>query len=187
MRSEGKYKTIVIDPPWRYKGGMIVTGNAPGRTKYLRESKTPYPTMSIDEIKSLNINSLMDETGCHVYLWTTNQHLEFAWDIMRGWGVIPKQLLTWAKKPKGMIGFGAYSPCTEFCLFGASGKKAIHISRSERTWFEWARTIKHSEKPQGFYDMVEKISPAPRIDLFARKQRIGWDVWGNEVENSIKL
>ena len=41
----GKYKTIVIDPPWRYKGGMIVTGNAPGRTKYLRESKQKYLIM----------------------------------------------------------------------------------------------------------------------------------------------
>jgi N6-adenosine-specific RNA methylase IME4 len=166
---------------------MIVTGNAPGRTKYLRESKTPYPTMSIEEIKALPIKNIMSKDGAHIYLWTTNQHLEFAWDIMRGWGAIPKQLLTWVKKPKGMIGFGTYSPCTEFCLFGTSAKKAINISRSERTWFEWARTIKHSEKPQGFFDIVEKVSPLPRIDVFARREREGWDVFGNEVNNSVDL
>lgn len=183
---QGKtFRCICADPPWRYKTTMAVTGNAPGRTRQHGRSGTDYPTMSIDEVASMPVRDMLHAEGAHVYLWTTNAHAEHAWRIMRAWGCEPKQLLTWAKKPKGMIGFGAFSPCTEFCLFGSSAKRAIHEGRSERTWWEWPRTIKHSEKPQGFFDVIEAVSPGPRLELFARRQREGWTCWGNEVETTI--
>lgn len=177
-----KFKTICADPPWKYKTTMAVTGNAPGRTPQHGRSGTEYPTMSIDEIVSLPVRDLLHPDGAHVYLWTTNTHLEHAWRIMRAWGCEPKQLLTWAKKPKGMIGFGAFSPCSEFVLFGSSAKRAIHIGRSERTWWEWPRTTKHSEKPQGFFDVIESVSPSPRLELFARRKRDGWTAIGQDID-----
>ena len=176
------FRCIVADPPWRYKTTMAVTGNAPGRTRQHGRSGTDYPTMSIDDVAAMPVRDMLHPEGSHVYLWTTNAHAEHAWRIMRAWGCEPKQLLTWAKKPKGMIGFGAFRPCTEFCLFGSSAKRAIHEGRAERTWWEWPRTIKHSEKPQGFFNVVEAVSPGPRLELFARRARPGWTVWGNEVE-----
>lgn len=138
--------------------------------------------MTVEEIAAMPVRDKLHADGSHVYLWTTNTHLEHAWTVMRAWGATPKQVLVWAKRPKGMIGFGAYSPCTEFVLFGYSGKRACHNARSERTWWEWPRTTKHSEKPQGFFDVVERVSPGPRLELFARRQRAGWCVWGDEIE-----
>jgi len=177
----GGYRTIVADPPWRYDGRLPVTGNAPGRTRQHGSSGTDYPTMSIKEIAEMPVTRLRNTDGSHLYLWTTNTHLEHAWNIARKWGFEPKQLLTWCKKPKGMIGFGAYSPCTEFCLFAACGARAAHIGRSERTWWEWPRTTKHSQKPAGFFDIIEAVSPTPRLEMFARARRLGWDAWGNEA------
>jgi N6-adenosine-specific RNA methylase IME4 len=159
---------------------MAVTGNAPGRTKQNGRSGTDYQTMSIEEIAALEVRDLIAPTGTHLYLWTTNTHLEHAWGIARAWGFTPKQLLTWCKKPKGMIGFGAFSPCTEFCLFAAAVERAIHRGRCDRTWWEWPRTIKHSAKPVQFFDVVESVSPGPYLEMFARKNRLGWDAWGNE-------
>jgi N6-adenosine-specific RNA methylase IME4 len=51
--------------------------------------------------------------------------------------------------------------------------------RIDTTWWKWPR-MGHSVKPEGFLDMVERVSPAPRLELFARRDRLGWDTWGNE-------
>jgi N6-adenosine-specific RNA methylase IME4 len=178
-----KYRTIVADPPWRYKTTMAVTGNAPGRTPQHGRSgaEVEYPTMSIEEIAALPVGEWTDPAGAHLYLWTTNTHVEHAFSVARAWGFTPKNLLTWCKKPKGMIGFGAFSQSTEFILFAANGKRAIHQGRSNTTWFEWPRVIRHSAKPEGLIDIVERVSPGPYLEMFARRPRIGWDLWGNEA------
>ena len=44
------------------------------------------------------------------------------------------------------------------------------------------RTDKHSEKPNEFVEIIEKLYPsAPKIELFARNKRKGWHVWGHEA------
>lgn len=176
------YRTIVADPPWRYKTTMAVTGNAPGRVRQHGRSgaSMEYATMSVAEIAALPVADLRDAAGAHLYLWTTNTHVEHAWTVARAWGFTPKTLLTWCKRPKGMIGFGAFSGSTEFILFATSGPRAVHVGRWHTTWFEWPRTLRHSAKPTAFFDVVERVSPAPRLEMFARGPRIGWDVWGDE-------
>jgi N6-adenosine-specific RNA methylase IME4 len=177
------YRTIVADPPWRYKTTMAVTGNAPGRTRQHGRSGSAieYPTMSVEEIAAMPVNSLLHPEGAHLYLWTTNTHIEQAWGVSRAWGFEPKNLLTWCKRPKGMIGFGAFSQSTEFILFASSARRAIHTSRCNTTWFEWPRTLAHSRKPEALQELVERISPGPYLELFARRRRYGWDVWGDEA------
>lgn len=181
-----KFKTIVADPPWRYKSRMLVTGNCAGYPGKYEDSGTDYPTMSIEEITALPVRELADETGCHLYMWTTKDHLEYSWDIARAWGFVPKQVLVWCKPPKGMIGFGTFSGCTEFVLFAASGERAIHHNRCERTWWEWPRSA-HSAKPEAFQDVVESVSPGPYLEMFARRERLGWATWGNEALNHVRL
>ena len=61
------------------------------------------------------------------------------------------------------------------------------VERIDTTWFEVKRTKRHSEKPEFFQDLIEKVSEAPRLEMFARRYRMGWDVWGNEVESDIAL
>lgn len=177
------YQTIVADPPWRYKKDLVVTGNAPGRTRRIRGSGTPYSTLTVEEIRSLPVGELADRRA-HLYLWTTNTHLEYAWGIARQWGFTPKTLLTWCKAPKGMIGFGTFSLASEFVLFAERGGKAINVGRSDRTWFQWARGA-HSQKPAGFLDLVESVSPSPYVELFARSPRLGWDSWGYGYEVAV--
>ena len=187
--AQSEYRTIVIDPPWRYKTTLAVTGNAPGRTRQQGRSgaAVEYPTLSIKEITDLPVASLAHPDGAHLYLWTTNTHVEHAWAIVRAWGFTPKNLLTWCKRPKGMIGFGAFSQSTEFILFAASGQRAVHRDRCNSTWFEWPRSVKHSAKPEPFMEIVERISPGPHLEMFARRPRAGWDVWGNEVESDVAI
>lgn len=43
------------------------------------------------------------------------------------------------------------------------------------------RKREHSRKPDELYEIIEKCSPGPYLELFARCQRPGWDQWGNEV------
>ena len=181
-----RFKCIVADPPWRYKNTMPVTGNDAGYPGRYERSKTNYATMTVEKITELPVRELADKAGCHLYLWTTKDHLEYSWGIVRAWGFTPKQILTWCKKPKGMIGFGTFSGCTEFVMFAVTGKRAIHHNRCNRTWWEWPRG-KHSAKPEAFQDIVESVSPGPYLELFARRKRLGWSVWGNEVDSDVAI
>jgi len=175
--SGGKYRTIVVDPPWqvhqppmRYETGVAPPKGEPNRP-------LPYPTMSADEIAALPVDDLADE-NCHLYLWTINRYVEDAYIICREWGFNPSTLLTWCKAPMGMGPGGAYALTAEFCLFARQGKGAFE-TRQDRSWWEWPRG-RHSAKPDAFLDIVERVSPGPYVELFARRARFGWDYWGNE-------
>jgi hypothetical protein len=43
----------------------------------------------------------------------------------------------------------------------------------------------HSRKPDAFLDMVEQVSPGPYLEMFARRQRLGWDTWGDQALNHV--
>jgi N6-adenosine-specific RNA methylase IME4 len=47
-----------------------------------------------------------------------------------------------------------------------------------------ARKGDHSTKPEAWLDYFEQVSPPPYVELFARRHRLGWDVWGNESANT---
>jgi N6-adenosine-specific RNA methylase IME4 len=174
-----KSRTIVADPPWRYRGTMI--GHIGHREA---RSAVPYQTMSTDEIAALPIAELADRDA-HLYLWTTNTHLPAAWGIVRAWGFDYSTTLVWNKTPRGLIGGATYNICTEFVLFCRRGALPA-LTRTDRNWWEWPRSL-HSTKPEAFIDMVECVSPPPRLELFARRNRLGWDTWGNEAINHIQL
>ena len=81
---------------------------------------------------------------------------------------------------------GMYCPTTEFLLLARKGKMPKK-KRVDSTWWQVKRTNKHSKKPEFFQDMIEAQTDGPRIELFARRRRPGWDVFGNEVEGSIAI
>jgi|SRR3990172_4546057 len=172
-----KYRTIYADPPWPMFGG--------GKIK--RGADKHYPLMSIKEISDLDVNSLADE-NCHLYLWTTNSFLPQAFEVMKKWGFVYKTTITWAKNS---IGLGQYfRGQTEHCLFGVKGilpYKIINNKRAQGSTLLIANKQKHSEKPEEMYEIIEKVSYEPRIELFARKIHNDWDVYGNEVDSNIIL
>ncbi len=137
-----------------------------------------YPTMTVEQIGALPVRDLAEDHA-HLYLWTTQRYL---WDVIAiatAWGFTGSTLLTWCKAPTGFSLGGAYGKATEFCLFARRGTLPA-LSKINRDWWQWPRTA-HSAKPEAFLDLVERVSPAPRLELFARRNRLGWDTWGNEA------
>jgi N6-adenosine-specific RNA methylase IME4 len=176
----GGYECIVADPPWQY-GKWGKASVAPRGSSYQpQDSEMPYNTMSVDEISAMNVKGLAAD-NCDLYLWTTGKYLPAAFDVLKAWGFKYCQTLTWCKKPKGTGQGGLYCPTTEYLILGRRGKMPKGKTRLDTTWWEVKRPMKHSKKPEFFQDMIEQMSNGPRIELFARRARDGWDVWGNEV------
>lgn len=177
-----RYRTIVADPPWRY------TKSPTPRLSGGSAAEHQYPTMDSDEIAALLDPSLIDDQA-HLYLWVTNPVLldmrveirgrSSALDIVRAWGFEPAALLTWHKL--GPMGLGFYfRGDTEHVIFATRGGLGIPPSMRVSNHFA-AKKGRHSVKPDRFYEIVEKVSPGPYLELFARRRRYGWDVWGNEA------
>jgi N6-adenosine-specific RNA methylase IME4 len=139
------------------------------------EEKIDYPTMSIEEIKNVKIPATKD--GCHIYLWTTHRFLPDAFEVLKAWGADYQCCLVWDKK-KGMTPFSWMYSC-EFVLFGRIGSLPL-LKNGEKTVFEGVRR-EHSRKPIEFYELVKKVSPGPRIDMFSREKHEGFEQWGNET------
>jgi len=162
-----KYQTIVIDPPWPVK--KIIRDDRPNQDVF------DYPTMSIQEITDFNINQYADD-NCHIYLWSTHKFLPTAFLILDAWGFRYQCLMTWVKNV-GMTPF-SWMYSTEHCLFGRKGSLDL-LKKGVRLDFN-AKVREHSRKPDEFYDIVRSVSPGPRIDIFSREAREGFEQYGNE-------
>jgi len=177
---DGGYQTIVCDPPWKY-GKWGKASIAPRGSSYEpQDSVMPYDTMTVEEITAMRIDKIA-AANCDLYLWVTQKYLPDAFEIMKAWGFKYCQTLTWCKKPKGTGQGGLYCPTTEFLLLGRRGKMPAGKKRIDTTWWQVKRPMRHSKKPEQFQDIIEAQSDEPRIELFARRARHNWDVWGNEV------
>lgn len=179
-----KYKTIIADPPWRYgKWGVATPESRPNGKQY----DMPYETMTISEIAALPVAAMAAE-NCDLYLWTTQKYLPQAFDVLKAWGFRYCQTLTWCKAPRGTGQGGLYCPTNEFLILGRKGRMPTGKTRKDSTWWKVKRPHnQHSKKPEFFQDMIEQQSDGPRVELFARRPREGWDVWGNEVECTAEL
>ena len=141
-----------------------------------------YPLMELDEIKQMPIKNLAKEK-CWVFLWTTQKYLFDAKTVLENWGFNFLCMGVWEKtfgKSAGMPLFG-FRWNAEFILIGYNKKPDLWIKGKPLIplCFQ-AENIRHSQKPDKFYKMIEPLGN-DRIDIFARKKRLGWDVWGNEV------
>lgn len=174
------YSTIVADPPWAYDEGWPRFGDRAG-VEHVR-TPLPYSSMGLDAISKLPVRDLADDDA-HLYLWTTNRYLRAAFDVAEAWGFTPSTVLTWCKPPIGVGPGGAYAITTEFVLFARRGSLKA-LERVESTWWTWSRAG-HSVKPAAFLDLVERVSPGPYVELFARQPRLGWDSWGHGYESGV--
>jgi N6-adenosine-specific RNA methylase IME4 len=171
-----RYRTIVADPPWRYRTSGIVTTAKTGATR--PDVEAQYPTLSVDELCALDVGALA-EPDAHLYVWVTNPMLFEARRLIDAWGFEYRTLITWEKQ--GQLGLGYwFRGQTEHVAFATRGDLPIPPDRRERNIFRAPRAA-HSVKPDAFLDLVERVSPGPYLELFARRQRIGWDTWGNEA------
>jgi len=164
------YRTIVADPPWDL--GRVNAGWRAGSVAAL-----PYPVMGMEEIAALPVGAMADKSA-HLYLWTVTTVLRHSFSIVEAWGFEPRQVIVWAKPG---LGPGArFRQTCEYVIFGVRGPSLPITTRSVGTWHRWPRGA-HSVKPDQFYEMVERVSPGPYLEMFARRRRYGWDAWGNEA------
>lgn len=163
----GKYQTIVIDPPWPME--------KIGRDVRPAQAGFDYPAMTEDELKAFALPEIVED-DCHLYLWTTHKFLPMALRLAQHWGFRYQCLLTWVKN----VGITPYSwmYSTEHVVFARKGNLDL-LQMGRRLDFQ-ARVREHSRKPDEFYDLVREVSPGPRIDIFSRESREGFDSWGNE-------
>jgi N6-adenosine-specific RNA methylase IME4 len=175
-----RYRTIVADPPWDYRDHL---GDGP------RGAAGHYGCMTQQELMNLPVG-LWAMENAHLWLWTTNAFLisGAAGRLAESWGFTPRTVRTWIKgriengQLIQQIGLGHFlRNTTEHVLFCVRGKLDV-LNHDTPTAFVAERHA-HSEKPAVFYDTVVHVSPPPYLDVFARKQRFGWDTWGDEAFN----
>jgi len=118
-----KYRTIVVDPPWEI-------GDFPPNFGYEAGKACPYPTMTMDEIRSLPVSGMV-AAGAHLYLWTINERLEESFGVVRAWGFEPSATLTWCKPRYGVGLGGAFPSDTEFIIYARQrgGCEAVEFTR----------------------------------------------------------
>lgn len=166
LDAQGLFQTIVIDPPWDW--------GDEGDVNQFGRAKPEYSTMPFADIKALPINKIAD-ANCHLYLWVTNRSLPKAFALIDAWGFRYITCLTWCKPSIGMGNY--FRGSTEQVLFAVKGSQPLK-RHDVGTYFNAPRGDKHSAKPDEFYQLVESCSYAPFIDIFGRKERDGWSVWG---------
>lgn len=172
-----KYRTIVVDPPWTPSLG------ATWRTRFTDKARPQkhYATMTLDDIRALSVPAMSQS---HLWLWCLSQHVDWGYEVARAWGFEPIILLTWAKPG---LGTGRFQCNTEHVLLARRGSRHGNpFGPTGGTAFGWSRSA-HSVKPEAFYALVERVSPGPYLEMFARRPRLGWDVWGDEAPGAVEL
>ena len=165
-----RYRCLVIDPPW-------ATNKIDREQRPNQHEQLDYGTKTLEEIADIPILELANLDGCHVFLWVTHKFLSEGLKLFEKWGVKYQCVLTWVK-PFGITPF-SWMYNTEHVLFGRIGSLEL-LQNGIKLSFE-APNIIHSRKPDIFYDIVRTVSPPPRLDMFARETREGFDSYGNEV------
>ncbi len=176
-----KFATVLADPPWQFH-------NRTGKMAPEHKRLSRYPTMTMQEIKNLPVESILEDTA-HLYLWIPNALLSDGLQVMKAWGFTYKTNLIWYKIRKDggpdRRGVGFYfRNVTEMILFGVRGKNARtrQAGRSQENII-LSKKREHSRKPDEQYELIQRCSPGPYIELFARGSRPGWFVWGNQAES----
>jgi site-specific DNA-methyltransferase (adenine-specific) len=184
-----KYHLIYCDPPWEYD--RKVTKGA---------ALAHYQTMDFEQICSLPVHQLAAK-DCMLLMWTTNNMMMRSGEVMKRWGFeFVTIYTTWVKTyPNGnpVKNMGSYTrPACEFIIVGKRGRAAQYrknkcvsqvLVAPRPTKFDKKNVVIHSKKPEEMYAIFdlyfgEDYHKLNKIELFSRKKRMGWDVWGNETE-----
>jgi len=169
IQSGKKFGTIYSDPPWKYSNQATRASTS-----------NHYKTLTPDEIASLPISELTDEKA-HLHLWTTNAFLFECPKILEAWGFEYKGVFVWIKNQMGIGNYWRVSH--EFMVLGVKGGLTFS-DHSQMSWHQSGRT-KHSVKPEHIANLIEKVSPGPYLELFGRRSRNNWIVWGNEIDRNL--
>ena len=169
------FRCIVADPPWEIR--KLTHKARPNQVGM------DYATMTLDEIKALPVGEIAAD-DCWMFMWTIQKYLFESKSVLEAWGFNHLCTGTWEKtygRSAGMPLYG-FRWNVEFYLVGYRNKPPLWPKRKLMPLAFAAPNVRHSSKPEAFQDMVETVSPGPYLELFARRPRLNWTVWGNEVE-----
>ena len=183
-----KYQVIMSDPPWNFKAR-----SDKGVTE--RAAAHHYEVQDLDWIKSLPVRDIVSPEGCVLLLWVTDTHLFQAQEVIKSWGFEYSTIgFHWAKlnrKSDGFfVGMGYYTRANpEICLLCRTKKIPKVVNLGVRRLIDGStprqivsRLREHSRKPDEAYDRaVELFGDVPRLEMFSRESRAGWDSWGNQT------
>jgi len=181
----GKYRCLVVDPPWN-QGKTGKRSVRPAQTTSL-----DYPTLTYEKIKTLPVSEWAGKNA-FIWLWATNSKerktgapvLKMAFDLLQEWEFTYYTTITWDKRT-GPCPFGPYQIVTEHILFGYRGKAIFPKAclGKTKTLVQAAPASRvHSAKPEVLYSHIRRWFSGPRLDVFARSKREGFDGWGNQYE-----
>jgi N6-adenosine-specific RNA methylase IME4 len=174
----GPFGTVLADPPWRFT-------NRTGKMAPEHRRLARYSTMTLQEIMALQVAQFMLPAS-HLYLWVPNALLDDGLAVMQQWGFTYKTALVWYKVRKDggpdRRGVGFYfRNVTELVLFGVRGRLRTLAPGRRQENIIVSQKREHSRKPEALYIVIERCSPGPYLELFARHQRPGWTQWGDEA------
>lgn len=193
-----KYKVILADPPWNY-GNL----DSSERTKVFdykkreykrrrfRGAASWYPLMKTKDICEIPIKDFADK-DCVLFLWGTWPKLQDSLEVIKEWGFDYKTIgFIWIKINKSGFprkrGIGHYTyPNSEFCLISTKGHPKVN-NRCSSVLLTKEFLKQFSRKPDIVYLKIESMFNGPYLELFSRRKREGWDVYGNQVNDSIKI
>jgi N6-adenosine-specific RNA methylase IME4 len=173
------FRVILADPPWRF--GDRLPGPKRGASKH-------YRTMATRDICALHLPPIAKDAI--IFLWRVSAMQEEAFEVMKAWRFQLKSELVWIKtasagsRENGKMGMGHYTRLDhEVCLIGTRGRGAQLVTDHGVRSVVFAPRGEHSAKPGAAYDAIERLTAGaePRLELFARKPRLGWECWGDEV------
>tara|TARA_R110000851_G_C12754694_1_gene532435 strand:+ start:34 stop:597 length:564 start_codon:yes stop_codon:yes gene_type:complete len=181
-----KYNIIYADPPWSFNskktGGNMTSG-----------AENKYPTMSMDQLKSMDIESLCAD-DCVLIMWYVGSQPQEALDLCKAWGFTVKNIngFVWNKltvKGNPFFGMGFYTRAgSESALIAIRGKASSIVNDHSVRAVRSAKVGKHSAKPTEFRsDIIKMCGDKPRLEMFSRSACDGWDMFGNEVDESISI
>jgi N6-adenosine-specific RNA methylase IME4 len=178
LGAETAFGTVLADPPWRFS-------NRTGKVAPEHRRLARYQTLTAKEIAGLPVAALMAPRS-HCYLWVPNALLAEGLMVMENWGFTYKANLVWHKvrKDGGSDGRGVgfyFRNVTELVLFGSRGQLRTLAPGRRQVNLLATRKREHSRKPDEMYELIERCSPGPHLELFARHRRPGWTAWGDEA------
>lgn len=169
---DGRFGTIVIDPPWPMQ--KIERDVRPNQVAF------EYPTMTEDELVAFGerVNAAAAD-DCHMFMWTTHKFLPMALRLLESWGFRYVLTMVW-HKPGGFQPIGLPQYNCEFCVYARKGTPTFVDTKAFSTCFDAPRR-EHSRKPDEFYDVIRRVTGGTRIDIFSREPREGFSQFGNEA------
>jgi N6-adenosine-specific RNA methylase IME4 len=172
LPNRGPYRVAVCDVPWP---------SEPNDPEPAERGYWPFPTMSIEQLCALDVGSIMHADAV-MWFWTTNFHMRYAFTILDAWGFYVPTILTWAKDRDSLFRAHWLHGQTEHALMAVRGKPIVTLS-NQTTLLRAPVRKPLGTKPPEFYDLVEKLCPAPRYaDVFSRyRHNEKWDCHGDEA------